>query len=179
MKPIYKITSKRRTQYEPQTQSQSFLSILSPSIIFLHNYIEFHLMWTWCQIILINFLLLISNKYPVLAEHFPLPYLLSIHNPLSISLSLCYSVDGLHKEEVMIYIKRRGVTMMVVIHSEQRGEPMQVVSHSEERGDMMTEYRCDIIVMVVVPTHLLITRNELSLWLLFPFYDQEVHQPYL
>ena len=50
--------------------------------------------------------------------------------------------------------------MMVVIYSEQKGDTMQVVVHSEERGDTMTEERCDMMMMVEVPTQILTKRNK-------------------
>ena len=44
--------------------------------------------------------------------------------------------------------------MVVTIHAEERGEMMQLVIHSEEKGDKMTQDRCDMMIMLVVPTKL-------------------------
>ena len=45
---------------------------------------------------------------------------------------------------------------------------------------MVTEERCDMmIMMVLVPTQFITSRTELYLWLMFLFSDLEVHQAYL
>ena len=43
-----------------------------------------------------------------------------------------------------------------------------MVVNREERGGMMTEYRSDMVMMMVVPTQIFSARNESSLWLMFP-----------
>ena len=68
--------------------------------------------------------------------------------------------------------------MMVAIHTYEKGGAIQVVVHSEQRGEIMTEEKCDMMMMVVAPTHIPTTRNEYYLRLLFSFYYQEVHQAY-
>ena len=76
-------------------------------------------MWTECQRILINFLLLISHKPAAIDKHCPLPYLLPIFAPRLIYQ--CYSFYGIHKEEVMIYINMIGVTWLCWWSMQSRG----------------------------------------------------------
>ena len=73
-------------------------------VCFLSKSTEFHEIRMECQIIIVHFLLLISPKYPACAK---IDALFPISPRL---LSLCYRGGGLYKEELMIYIKRRGVT---------------------------------------------------------------------
>ena len=51
-----------------------------------------------------------------------------------------------------IYKEERGDMMVVVVHTDNTGETMKALVHSEESGDMMTEDRCDMMIMVLVPT---------------------------
>ena len=44
---------------------------------------------------------------------------------------------------------------------------------------MMTEDSSDMMMIMVVPTHIFLGRKESSLWLLFPFSYYKVHQSYL
>ena len=54
-------------------------------------------------------------------------------------------------------MQRRGLT----------GDMIYLVVHRKDMGGMMTEERIDMM-MMVVPTHIILSRNEKSLWLLFP-----------
>ena len=61
---------------------------------------------------------------------------------------------------MVVHIEERGEMMLVVVHTEERGDMMLMVVHTEERGDMMTYERSDIMMIVVVYTQLLTSRNE-------------------
>ena len=50
-------------------------------------------------------------------------------------------------------------------------DTIYVLFHREERGDMMTDDRSDMMMMMVVPTHILLTRDKSYLWILFTFSD--------
>ena len=105
-------------------------------------------MWTECQIILFNFLLIIYHQLPEISKRSHLPYLLPILSLrlLLISLLIWYTViggDDLHKYE--------------------SDDMMLVVVHTKEMGDM--------IMLMVVPTQVLTSRTEYYLWILFPLSD--------
>ena len=65
-------------------------------VYFLCKSTEFHAMCTECQIILFSLLLIISHRRPEFAKHCPILFTLLIF--LLDTLSMCYSVNGLHKE---------------------------------------------------------------------------------